>query len=474
MIHLTGEQERILALPPKNPIQIKGVAGSGKTTIAIKRAKALLDGYEDMFRLGEVVIFSFGRPLSGYIKNICKDEGFPLSEEIEPGHLYVTTFHKWAYAFLASKGVELNVVDNREYYLRTALKKFADTDSHLFRKPIEFFLAEIHWIKGKLISDKQTYLDTPRIGRGKTDRVVGKDKEFIWQVYESFREEFKKRGQIEFDDFAQLVLDNIDKDFEPPFTHIVIDEAQDLTKAQLIVLSKLVKDDTKSLTIIADAAQKIYQSGFSWSEVGINIRGARTCELKKNYRSAGYIARAASSLLVNDEDSSEFTQVEIGNEDGKKPIVKRFDDDEKRNIFITNLLKDYFENHPDDVACVLSLTKNKNDVVAQDLNKAGIRLEVINKSNSLPKIERGTTIVATLYSVKGMEFDLVILADFSFGQIPSTWGIEGDDDDLHISRERRLLYTVMTRAKRELYMLYKNKPSVFLKEIDPECIEIQS
>jgi len=41
-----------------------------------------------------------------------------------------------------------------------------------------------------------------------------------------------------------------------------------------------------------------------------------------------------------------------------------------------------------------------------------------------------------------------------------------------LSLQRRLLYTVMTRAKKELHLFYVKKPSPFIKEIDPECLQI--
>lgn len=44
-INLTAEQNKVLFLPATNPIQIKGVAGSGKITTAMYRAKHLLDTY---------------------------------------------------------------------------------------------------------------------------------------------------------------------------------------------------------------------------------------------------------------------------------------------------------------------------------------------------------------------------------------------------------------------------------------------
>lgn len=474
MIKLTGEQERILALPPKNPIQIKGVAGSGKTTIAIKRAKALLDSYEDLFQLGEVAIFSYGRPLSSYIKHVCEEERFPVSDQVEPGYLYITNFHRWAYSFLKSRGIELNVTTNKEFYLKNILRdlRLKYPDNKILDKSILFFDSEIHWMKGKLIFTRKEYLDTPRIGRGKTDRVTKQDRESIWLVFNSYQEELKRRGQVEFDDFAPLVLEQIEIGFSPPFTHIVIDEAQDLTKSQLLVLSKLVRDATNSITLIADAAQRIYQSGFSWKEVGINIRGGRTCELKKNYRSGGFIAKAAASLLKNDDDSEDFTDIEIGNDDGVKPFLRGFVDDESKITHIKNICQKFMADHSGATACVLSTTNERNSRVALQLKDAGIKIEIINDKNKAPQLKPDHVVVTSLYTIKGMEFDLVILSDFTEGEMPSTWGKEEDDDGLHLSLQRRLLYTVMTRAKIELHLFYVKKPSLFLKEIDPECLQI--
>ena len=95
---------------------------------------------------------------------------------------------------------------------------------------------------------------------------------------------------MDFDDYALLCLKIINSktNFQTPFTHIIVDEAQDLSKAQILVISKIVSDETKSISIIADAAQRIYKSGFTWGEVGLNVRGARTIEFKKNYRNTGY------------------------------------------------------------------------------------------------------------------------------------------------------------------------------------------
>jgi len=60
-ISLVGEQRKVLTLNHKGPIQIKGAAGSGKTTVAVYRACHLMDTYNDIFEPGKVAIFTFNK-----------------------------------------------------------------------------------------------------------------------------------------------------------------------------------------------------------------------------------------------------------------------------------------------------------------------------------------------------------------------------------------------------------------------------
>lgn len=72
-------------------------------------------------------------------------------------------------------------------------------------------------------------------------------------------------------------------------------------------------------------------------------------------------------------------------------------------------------------------------------------------------------------SIKGLEFNNVFILGLNDKIIPSPAGFIGEDDEFHISTERRLLYTCMTRAINKLFLFSsdKNKPSRYLKEIDP-------
>jgi len=493
-IVLKGEQKRVLFLQVNDPIQIKGVAGSGKTTVALYRAKHLIDTQSNLFQEAKVAIFTYNKTLVKYINAIIPhiSGGYQQnSDEINPINpngidVNVTNFHKWAYRFIEQNGIALskiiNINGNQKRVFKTisgkvqkeiltTLKSRYSTQS-IANKTIDFFLEEISWMKGKGIQSKEEYLAIKRTGRGTNDRVTKEDKEIIWNIYIEYNAQLKRNDQVDFDDYALLCLNilNSNPNFQKPFTHIVVDEAQDLSKAQILVISKIVSDETKSISIIADAAQRIYKSGFTWSEVGLNVRGGRTIEFKKNYRNTIQILNAALSLLEHEDDKSDFTIVEATRKGEKKPIVG------------------YFLNREDQFACLkedlnkLRSEGNINSTVILHRNHIGINkiiMFLIANNFEVQELTIAEDIdfdsdsikVCTMSSVKGLEFDNVFILDLNDDVIPYPQGINDTNDEFHISTERRLLYTSMTRARERLYLLSSGNPSRYLLEIDDQLLD---
>ena len=87
--------------------------------------------------------------------------------------------------------------------------------------------------------------------------------------------------------------------------------------------------------------------------------------------------------------------------------------------------------------------------------------------------ESDTIKLCTLSSVKGLEFDNVFIIDLNDNIIPYPEGFNDPDDEFHISTERRLLYTCMTRARNTLFLFSSDSqnPSRYLKEIDASLLE---
>jgi len=479
-IKLVGEQKKVLFLPPQNPIQIKGVAGSGKTTVALYRAKHLIETQSNLFEDANVIIFTFNKTLASYIKNISpyisggysKNNDF-IDTSITKGlNVKIINFHSWAYHFV---GIEYNstIMDWDKIKVINQCKNDLETleTTNIITKSSEFFIEEISWIKGKLFTSLDDYIEAKRTGRGNTDRVTKKDKETIWKVYEKYNFYLKKLGKVDFDDYAILALHKIENDsnFKPSYTHIIVDEAQDLNKAQMLTISKLVSPNTNSISIIADAAQKIFKSGFTWSEIGLNVRGGRTIEFKKNYRNSYFIAKASASLLEHEEDKSEFTEIEISQQNGNKPIIGFFNSKPEEYNFLLNEINTLKNNKKTNSTIILHRTHEGVKEISNFLNQNNIQTEIIKSSRAINYFN-STIKICTMSSIKGLEFDNVFIVDLNDDIFPLPSGFIDANDEYHISTERRLLYTCMTRAKNYLYLLSSNTPTRYFSEIDEQYV----
>ena len=489
-IILKGEQKRVLFLQVTEPIQIKGVAGSGKTTVALYRAKHLLDTQSNLFQEAKVAIFTYNKTLVKYINAITPhiSGGYqPDSEDIKPTkpkgiNVFVTSFHKWAYHFIEQNGTPLSkIVDGRRIFKTVsgtqqnnivAIIKAKYSAQNVASKTVDFFIEEISWMKGKAFQSKEEYLEAKRAGRGTNDRVTKTDKETIWSIYTDYNNQLKAKDQVDFDDYALLCLKIIQSkpNFPKPFTHIIVDEAQDLSKAQILVISQLVSDETKSISIIADAAQRIYKSGFTWGEVGLNVRGGRTIEFKKNYRNTVQIVRAALSLLEKEDDKSDFTTVETARKGQEKPIVGYFQNWNEQCSYILKELNKLKANNNINSTVILHRSRSGLNNIQSFLEANNFETQILLNSDDID-FESDSIKICTLSSIKGLEFENVFIIDLNDDVIPYPQGFIDADDEFHISTERRLLYTSMTRARERLYLLSSGKPTRYLSEIDESLLE---
>lgn len=481
-ITLTGEQKKVLFLPPTNPIQIKGGAGSGKTTVALYRAKHLLETQTNLFKEAKIIIFTYNKTLSAYLEAIKSyiNGGYQKdSDEINPKtpeglNVQIINFHSWAYRFIGIQYDQTLTQKDQIKIIESIINNFSSRTSNILNKSAAFFQEEISWMKGKLFKNKSEYLEAARIGRGTSDRVTKTDKEVIWDIYQKYNQELRDREKVDFDDYAVLALRKIENDpaFVPPYTHIIIDEAQDLNKAQILVISKLVDPETNSLSIIADAAQRIFKSGFSWSEVGINVRGGRTFEFKKNYRNTAYIAKAALSLLDKEIDKSEFTNTETALKDGEKPKIAYYSNFAEQLSYLAKKLTDLKTDNNIQNTVLLHRTRTGVSKIKDYLDNNGFSSELI-KSSQPVNYGNDNIKICTMSSIKGLEFNNVFILDLNDDIIPYPPGFIEANDEFHISTERRLLYTCMTRARNRLFLFSSDKdnPSRYLKEIDSELLD---
>ncbi|MCB1584326.1 MAG: hypothetical protein KDI92_14810 [Xanthomonadales bacterium] len=199
-IELKGEQKKVLFLPAENPIQIKGVAGSGKTTVALYRAMHLYETGANMFKDTNIAIFTYNKTLSAYIEALLPEIQSDSQKTRNDFKINVTNFHKWAFHFIGLKGNQTLDHWTRIKYINDIRVLLTSSESNVLNKSPEFFLDEISWIKGKLFSDSTEYFEAPRVGRGTSDRVTRKDKIVIWNVFERYQSKLKTLNKVDYDD----------------------------------------------------------------------------------------------------------------------------------------------------------------------------------------------------------------------------------------------------------------------------------
>ena len=108
------------------------------------------------------------------------------------------------------------------------------------------------------------------------------------------------------------------------YDHVIIDEAQDVSSAELTFLAKHYGNKTNGLFFAGDIGQRIFRAPFSWSSLGIDIRGKANI-LKVNYRTSQQIRAQADLLLpktISDgDDQSEDRSDTISVFRGERPKI---------------------------------------------------------------------------------------------------------------------------------------------------------
>ena len=407
MIYLNPEQDRLVRLDSRGHLLIRGVAGSGKTTVALYRAKYLSENYLDMFTANKILVLTYNSTLVAFMREQAKELGL---EGVE-----ISTFHQWVYKYLNQKGVAIdNTLRGWNEEKRAIFKKACNEVRRRFpnrpilsRNPF-FFAKEIQWMKGSCILDLETYLSAERQGRG--GRLNAEDRKIVFAVFEQYRHEMQQKQRSDYEDFALLALCSLEDDdsFEP-YTHIVVDETQDLSKAELTVITKLVNPQTNSINLLVDVAQKIYDTSFTWKGIGINIQG-RSYTLNKNFRTTVEIAEAAYTLLEKDTDfvqnSEDYVKPEQINKDqhGCYPIYQRFGSLEEGTDYVVEEIKRLREQTTSELSEMVVLHPHQKSllVIQERLNVHQIPNYIVTSQGWNHEAEEVK--LCTMHSIKGRTY----------------------------------------------------------------------
>lgn len=244
--------------------------------------------------------------------------------------------------------------------------------------------------------------------------------------------------------YLKLLLDGPE---EVAYSHIVIDEAQDITPLHLKVLREYGRG---GMTILGDLAQGIYMHhGVNdWKalqkatgDTGLEIR-----HIPRSYRSTQEIIDYANRMLRRIGTPEERLAKPIARH-GQEPALHKHESTRGLALDIIDIVTDVLDTELQTVGIVCkTLTGCKNLANALQNNKMP-DYQLIDKSDFT--YEGGVALIPS-YLTKGLEFDVVILANADSGTyVP---------DKL----DARLLFVVMTRASHMLHILWKGEITPYL------------
>lgn len=472
------EQNEIIRNVSDKYLIVQGIAGSGKTSVALHRIAYLLYKEKNLSS-NNVLIFSPNDVFSQYISNVLPE----LGED----NVLQTTFSDFASAYIRdfneiesftqfieryykSDSISEEEYKTTKYKVSNEFKSLIDNYIEKYRENMSFIRPIIINGKSIKIADLNRLLTTfgkfplsERIDRiseyicdqnnisyKKHGRTIGEKIKTIVnfdlnvkKMYEDiissnqFKEcaglkenaEFKVGKQLKYDDLLPLMYIYFEINGYPKnnsIRHIIIDEAQDYSLLQFYMLKKIFY--TASFTVLGDIHQTInpYYIYDNLNDVNsIFENKGKYIELNKTYRSSQEIIEFTNQILGLDNACSVRKSNEI-------PVTTR---SVPKKQAVNQIMQDIEIMRENGIKRIAIITKNNAETL-ELYDKLKDQLDDINIIQQNAKAGIGNMVILPSYISKGLEFDGVIAYT--------------DENHEYQEKDKYLFYVVCTRAQHNL------------------------
>ncbi len=480
------EQNSIIRTEKTENILVQGVAGSGKTSIALHKAAYLLYKHRRSLKSSDILVLSPNNIFSSYISEVLPQLGednlvettfaqlvrTELKRPIEPREDMLDEIatkadqdtlneisYKSSYEFLDSllrflKGPLTDIFSPKT--LRYVIKEkdegneeiiFSEEETrNLFFKTFKGYdfyerINKIAWQYAMVFTEKRHYNKVQHRGLKERFKQILysfmpiSDVEQIFQIFMA-REKLsaKKTSTIKYMDKGTYLaikhyLYGLDHDFSAKY--LIIDEMQDFTPVDIYMFKKIW---SCPYMIVGDVNQCIEKNlSKEYLQLTADFLGCNVYNLNKTYRSTQEIASFANNMIG-------IKNVEYVNRRGQSPkVIKSANQGDTIAKILDEECSDF-----DHIAIICKCHKEAKEICKQLNGKVDY---VLMKE---PEDYKNKVLVATCATAKGIEFDAVIVPN-------------ADEENYKNNLDKNILYISSTRALHKLYFTCQNNPSKFLK-----------
>ena len=473
------EQNRIIRNEDIRTLIIQGVAGSGKTSIALHRIAYLLYTFRDSISSKDILIISPNKVFSDYISNVLPELGEEtvpetsmeqiLSGVLEHKYKYQTYFglvnellekpssslinriaYKASFGFISELDKFILHIENT--YFKAAdvkLTKYITIPAPFIEE--QYLRFNRYPIRRRFDAMADYMLDMLKIQYAFTVTTAGRNllkKEIRLmfagnndiQVYKDFFKwtnnpgmfKMRKGHTLEYSDLAPLAYLHLalEGSGNQPFRvkHLLIDEMQDYSPIQYKVIQKLFPCRK---TVLGDAGQSVNPYGSSTAEtIQKSLTASEIMKLCKSYRSTFEITDFAQKIHPNAE-------LEPVARHGEKPQILQFGSAVEELSGIMGLISTYRKSGYKSLG-IICKTEQQARKMADMLKSYANDISFLSSQSSA--FVQGI-VITSAHMAKGLEFDEVI--------IPQT-----DERNYRSEIDKSMLYVAVTRAMHRLTLTF--------------------
>ena len=471
---IQAEQNKVIRNTDDRNLIVQGIAGSGKTSVALHRIAFLLYKIDNL-KSNNVLIFSPNKIFSIYISNVLPELGedntmqttindFLDMEIKEYNHVETfTSFIERSYSnredfmFIKYKQSD-QIYDDIDEYIDNMCDKARFLDD-LFTRDYDYTKDELNYMLNvrynKFPLGERINFMAEKISDLNCKGNKSKTKAIIKQLYERvnidnslvkiyidfFKSKYSKfnrditdsmsdKSMINYDDaclYVYMKCKIYGYNYNTYIKQIVIDEAQDYSMGQLKLIKKIFKN--ADYTILGDVNQTInpYYKYNSLEDLLKIFDDGRYIELNKTYRSTEEIIEYSNLVLG-------LNHVTAIRRNESRPVIKK-----NENNLYEDMVLDIEECVKNGKSLAI-ITKNEQEC---DKIYKMFRDKGLSKIDNSSKVFNRDKVVVPVYMAKGLEFDNVIIYTDKFNK--------------YTDEEKYLYYVAITRAQHRLIVYNQEK-----------------